>query len=66
MCVERVHRLMMATLLIVSLLLFFAGYELFTLAIIGFMSFMLVVWGVFDFCPAVKILSKFMPRCRAK
>ena len=57
---------MMATLLIVSLLLFFAGYELFTLAIIGFMSFMLVVWGVFDFCPAVKILSKFMPRCSAK
>jgi len=63
MCIERVHRLMMATLLAVSLLLFFAGYEIITFAIQCFMVFMLMVWAIFDFCPAVKILGKFLKPC---
>lgn len=63
MCIERVHRLMMATLLTISLLLFFAGYEIFTFAIICFIIFMLTVWAIFDFCPAIKILSKFLKPC---
>jgi len=66
MCIERVHRLMMATLLTVSLLLFFAGQEVITFAIICFMIFMLSVWAIFDFCPALKILSKFMKPCSTK
>ena len=63
MCIERVHRLMMATLLTVSHFLFFAGHEVITFAIICFMIFMLSVWAIFDFCPALKILSKFMKPC---
>jgi len=63
MCIERVHRLMMATLLAVSLFLFFAGYEIFSFALICFMIFMLSVWAIFDFCPAFKILSKFLKPC---
>ncbi len=66
MCIERVHRLMMATLLTISLLLFFAGYEIFTFAIICFIIFMLLVWAIFDFCPAIKILSKFLKPCDKK
>jgi hypothetical protein len=63
MCIERVHRLMMATLIAISLLLFFAGYEVFTFAILCFMIVMLSVWAIFDFCPALKILSKFIKPC---
>lgn len=66
MCVERVHRLMMVTLLAVSLLLFFAGYEIFTFAIQCFMLVMMTIWAIFDFCPAVKILSKFLKPCSEK
>ncbi len=66
MCIERVHRLMMATLLAISLLLFFAGYEIFTFAIQCFMIAMLILWALFDFCPAVKILSKFLKPCGEK
>lgn len=66
MCVERVHRLMMATLLIVSLLLFFAGMEVVTFALLCFMIVMLIAWALFDFCPAIKILSKFLKPCDKK
>jgi len=63
MCTERVHRLMMVILLTVSLLLFFAGYEIFTFAILCFMIAMLSIWAIFDFCPALKMLSKFLKPC---
>ncbi len=63
MCIERVHRLMMASLLIVAIFMFLTAKEIIALAILGFMVFMLTVWAVFDFCPAVKILSRFLKPC---
>lgn len=66
MCIERVHRLMMATLLIVAILLLISAKELLAIAILTFMVLMLAVWAIFDFCPALKILSKFMKSCDKK
>jgi hypothetical protein len=66
MCVERFHRLMMAALLIVTILLFISAKEVLAIAILVFMVLMLSIWAVFDFCPALKILSKFMKSCDKK
>jgi hypothetical protein len=64
LCVERFHRIMMATLLVVTILLFITAKEVFALALLGFMAVMMTIWAVFDFCPALKILSKFMKPCK--
>lgn len=65
MCVERVHRIMMALILILS------GYlmSIFCVAgliLQGFVVVMLIIWALTDFCPAIKILSKFLPNCSEK
>lgn len=64
LCVERVHRLMMTTLLVVIILLFINAYEIFALALLVFMAVMMAIWAIFDFCPALRILSTFMKPCR--
>jgi hypothetical protein len=53
----------MASLLIVAIFMFLTAKEIVALAILGFMVFMLTVWAIFDFCPAVKMLSKFLKPC---
>ncbi len=53
----------MATLIVVSMLLFVSANEVFALALLGFMAFMMTMWAVFDFCPVLKVLAKFMKPC---
>jgi hypothetical protein len=53
----------MAALLIVAIFMFLTAKEIVAFAILGFMAFMLTVWAIFDFCPAVKMLSKFLKPC---
>ena len=66
MCTERIHRLMMVALLLVAIFLFLSAKEVLGMAVLIFMVLMLSVWAIFDFCPALKILSKFMKSCDKK
>ncbi len=64
LCAERIHRLMMVFLIVISILLFISAKEIFALALLGFMAVMMTVWAIFDFCPALTILKKISKPCK--
>lgn len=64
LCAERIHRLMMVFLIVISILLFISAKEIFALALLGFMAIMMTVWAIFDFCPALTILKKISKHCK--
>ena len=57
MCIEKIHRFMMATVLIIGGGLLLEGIQE-GLYVVFFVAFMLVVYGITDFCPSVSILKK--------
>jgi len=68
-CAERVQRLIMAIVLCLVLYLLTAGTPtmgLLGIILGGLMAFMLVIWFLFDFCPMVSLLKKFLPSCCSK
>ena len=58
MCVERMHRLLMAAMITLAAVLVIAGSS-FALAILFFMVAMLVTWSAVNFCPSVWMMKKF-------
>ncbi len=64
LCAERIHRLMMVFLIVISILLFISAKEIFALALLGFMAIMMTIWAIFDFCPALTILKKISKPCK--
>ena len=62
-CVERVQRAMTAMVLIVVMGLLAKGFFVAANIILGFVILMMTIWALFDFCPAVFILSKILPHC---
>jgi len=62
-CAERVQRLIMSMFLLIILGLLSKGYALAALILIAFMSIMLFIYFLFDFCPSTWILGKFLGSC---
>ena len=62
-CAERVQRLMMSVFLLIILGLLSKGYSLAALILIAFMSIMLFIYFIFDFCPSTWMLSKIFGSC---
>lgn len=63
-CVERVHRLMVAIFIIASIGVLH-GYDFYIgTYMLLFVSIMMTIWAITNFCPAVYILGKFLPNCK--
>jgi len=62
-CAERVQRLMMSMFLLLILFLLATGHSVAGLALIAFMSVMLFIHFIFDFCPSTVILNKIFGSC---
>jgi len=62
-CAERVQRVMMSVFLLIILGLLSKGYSLAALILIAFMSIMLFIYFIFDFCPSTWMLSKLLGSC---
>jgi hypothetical protein len=62
-CAERVQRLIMSIFLLIILALLAKGYSLAALIMLSFMSIMLFIHFIFDFCPSTVILTKIFGSC---
>ncbi|NPA11925.1 MAG: phosphoribosylaminoimidazole synthetase [Epsilonproteobacteria bacterium] len=62
-CAERVQRLMMSVFLLLILGLLAKGYTVAGLALLTFMSIMLFIHFIFDFCPSTVVLNKIFGSC---
>lgn len=63
-CVERVHRIMMALMIVISIGLLHMGYFYISTYLLLFISIMILIWAITDFCPSIFVLRKFLPNCR--
>ncbi len=64
MCIERVHRFLMAGIIGLAAILLTAGIGA-GVILVWFVAAMLVVWGVTNFCPSVWMMKKAgLPPCR--
>ncbi len=64
-CVDRVQRIIMAFVMFISIGIFLKSVVAGTI-FLGFVGLMILVWGLFDFCPMSFILGKFIPKCQCK
>ncbi|MEY4505198.1 MAG: hypothetical protein RL154_1495 [Pseudomonadota bacterium] len=64
-CAERIQRVMMAAMLMLSFYLISIGNSL-GMAILAFIIFMVIVWAFTDFCPSIAILKKIIGSCDDK
>lgn len=64
MCVQRVQRVMMALIILLSVGLMHMGYFFEGSYILAFVSFMIFMWAIFDFCPSIFLLKKVLPDCK--
>ncbi|QCI27527.1 phosphoribosylaminoimidazole synthetase [Caminibacter pacificus] len=62
-CAERVQRLMMSMFLLLILALLAKGYSVAGLVLLAFMSIMLFIHFIFDFCPSTVVLTKIFGSC---
>ena len=62
-CAERVQRLVMSIFALLILVLLAKGLATIGLALLAFLSVMLFVFFVFDFCPSTWILNKIFGSC---
>jgi len=65
MCVAKVHRIITAMVLFLTIGIFIHNIVAGTI-VLGFIGFMMLIWGLFDFCPMITILNKFLPQCECK
>ena len=62
-CAERIQRLMMSIFVLIVLMLLAKGYNLAALIMLAFMSIMLFIYFIFDFCPSTWMLNKIFGSC---
>lgn len=62
MCIERVHRIMMASVISTGAYLLYTG-SVIGLAILVFVVFMLLLRAFTNFCPSVFVLGRFLKPC---
>lgn len=65
-CVERVHRFIIALVIIASIGIMHAGHFFLGTYILVFVAAMMLLWSFFNFCPMVFILKKILPTCNFK
>ena len=63
LCGERLQRFLMAFMMIVILMLLANGVNTVALALLAFVAIMLVIYGLFDFCPSTWMLNKLFGSC---
>jgi hypothetical protein len=57
MCVERIQRFITALVVLTAAILLMNGYQ-FGFYMLWFVSGMLMIWGISNFCPSLSILRK--------
>ena len=62
-CAERVQRLMMSIFALIILVFLAKGYSTVGLALLAFLSIMLFIYFIFDFCPSTWMLTKLLGSC---
>ncbi len=62
-CAERVQRLMMSIFALIILVFLAKGLTTLGLALLAFLSIMLFIYFVFDFCPSTWMLTKILGSC---
>jgi len=62
-CAERVQRLMMSVFALIILVFLAKGYSTVGLALLAFLSIMLFIYFIFDFCPSTWMLNKIFGSC---
>jgi|GEM_PF-1320450 len=62
-CGERIQRFLMAFFILLVMALQGSGHFLIGLILLCFMAIMLVIYGLFDFCPSTYFLNKFLGSC---
>ncbi len=62
-CAERVQRLVMSIFTLIILFLLAVGQSLAAIILLAFMSVMLFIYFIFDFCPSTWILTKIFESC---
>ncbi len=63
LCAERIQRFMISFMLLVILMLLAKGVETAALVLLAFMSIMMAIHGIFDFCPSTFVLTKIFGSC---
>jgi ACR3 family arsenite efflux pump ArsB len=63
LCGERLQRFLMAFMMLIILALLAKGAQIIALALLAFVAIMLVIYGLFDFCPSTWILTKLFGSC---
>ena len=66
MCYQRAQRMLMAVMLGLMMYFYMTGFTMIANIINVLMIVMLLLWAFADFCPAITILSKFLPSCDNK
>lgn len=62
MCAEKIHRVVMAIVLLFSLYFLSIG-SVIGLVLQGFVIAMLLIWAFTNFCPAITIFTKIFGKC---
>lgn len=62
-CAERIQRFLIAFMLLVVMGLWAKGLSVAGLALLAFIAIMLVIYGLFDFCPSTWVLTKLLGSC---
>jgi NhaP-type Na+/H+ and K+/H+ antiporter len=62
-CAERLQRFLMSFVMFIILGLLAKGHSVIGLALLAFVSIMLFIYGIFDFCPSTWILTKIFGSC---
>jgi len=62
-CAERMQRFLMAFMMLLILVLLSKGITTVALALLAFVAIMLVIYGMFDFCPSTWMLTKLFGSC---
>jgi hypothetical protein len=63
LCAERLQRFLMSFMMIIILALLAKGMSTVALGLLAFVSIMLFIYGVFDFCPSTWMLTKMFGSC---
>ncbi len=64
MCAERVHRILMACVLGIALMLWATGNVQAFVIIQTFVIIMLLIWAFTNFCPSLWVFKKGLPPCK--
>jgi hypothetical protein len=62
MCAERLQRILMAIMILISMYLITVG-SVFGIVLQGFIVVMILIWAITNFCPSVWMFEKIFGKC---